>query len=71
MDEYKDCLIIYKTGKGIVLRATKLTVQNADKFAVVYDGENIMAMVPFAEIKTIIFCQKIEADKMVEILTNG
>ena len=68
MDEYKDCVIVYKSGKGIVLRATRLTVQNADKFAVVYDGESVMAIVPFEEIKTILFCHMSEAEKLMEIL---
>ena len=50
-------MIVYKNGKGIVLRATKLTVENSDKMVVAYNGDEIMAIVPFAEIKTIVFAE--------------
>ena len=70
MEEYKDCVIVYKTGKGLCLRATKLTVHNADKFAVVWDNDNVMAIVPFAEIKTILFCDITDAEKLLETLCN-
>ena len=68
MDRYKDCVIVYKSGKGVVLRATKLTVQNADKFAVVYDGDSVMAIIPFSEIRTVLFCDVTDADKLIEVL---
>jgi hypothetical protein len=68
---YKDCVIIYKTGKGITLRATSLTVENRDKMIVVYDGNDIMAIVPFDEIKTVLFCDVVDAEKLCEILMGG
>ena len=68
---YKDCVIIYKTGKGVVLRATKLTVVNEDKVFIVYDGSDVMAIVPFDEIKTVLFCNIADVEKLCEILTGG
>lgn len=69
--EYKDCVIVYKTGKGVVLRATRLTVVNDDKVFIVYDGSDVMAIVPFDEIKTVLFCNIADAEKLCEILTGG
>lgn len=69
--KHKDCIIVYKSGKGIALRATRLTVENSDKMAVVYNGEELMAIVPLAEIKTIIFadCGDYEAvNSMIEAI---
>lgn len=66
--EYKDCVIIYKTGKGVVLRATKLTVVNEDKVFIVYDGSDVMAIVPFDEIKTVLFCDMADAKELCEVL---
>lgn len=52
----KDCVIVYKNGKGIALRATRMTVEDADGMMVtVYDDNGLMAIVPLAEIKTVIF----------------
>lgn len=53
--EHKDCIIVYKNDKRIALRATRLTVENSDKMVVVYNGEELMAIVPLAEIKTVVF----------------
>ena len=69
--EYKDCVIIYKTGNGISLRATRLTVENKDKMIVVYNGNDIMAIVPFDEIKTVLFCDMADAEKLCEVLKGG
>ena len=70
--DYKDCIIVYKTGKGIRLRATKLTVLNADKFAIVYNGDDVMAIVPFDEIKTIMFCDMADAQALMDVIgANG
>ena len=63
---------MYKNAKGIALRATKLTVENSDKMVVVYNGDKIMAIVPFAEIKTIVFadCGDYKAvNSMIEAIT--
>ena len=68
---YKDCVIIYKTGKGIVLRATRLTVENKDKMIAVYDGNDIMAIVPFDEIKTVLVCDMANAEELCEVLKDG
>ena len=65
---YKDCVIIYKTGKGLKLRATKMTVVNEDKVFIVYDGPNVMAIVPFSEIRTVLFCDVTDADELIEVL---
>ncbi len=65
---YKDCVIIYKTGKGVVLRAAKLTVVNEDKVFIVYNGYDVMAIVPFDEIKTGLFCNMADAEKLCEVL---
>lgn len=65
---YKDCVIIYKTGKGLKLRATKLTVVNDDKVFIVFDGSDVMAIVPFDEIKTVLFCDVADAEKLCELL---
>ena len=70
--EHKDCIIVYKSGKGIALRATGLTVVNSDKMVVVCNGDEIMAIVPLAEIKTIIFadCGDYETvNSMIEAIT--
>ena len=68
---YKDCVIIYKTGKGLKLRATKMTVVNEDKVFIVFDGSNVMAIVPFDEIKTVLFCDMADAEKLCEVLKGG
>lgn len=68
---YKDCVIIYKTGNGLVLRATELTVVNENKVFIVYDGSNVMAIVPFDEIKTVLFCDMADAEKLCEALKDG
>lgn len=65
---YKDCVIIYKTGKGLKLRATKLTAVNDDKVFIVFDGSDVMAIVPFDEIKTVLFCDVADAEKLCELL---
>ena len=65
---YKDCVIIYKTGKGLKLRATKLTVVNEDKVFIVFDGSDVMAIIPFDEIKTVLFCDMADAEKLCEVL---
>ena len=66
--EYKECVIIYKTGKGVVLRATRLTVVNEDKVFIVYDGSDVMAIIPFSEIRTMLFCDVADAEKLCEVL---
>lgn len=53
--DHKDCIIVYKNGKGIALRATRLTVENADKLITVFNYDDLMAIVPLDEIKTVIF----------------
>ena len=60
--EYKDCIIVYKNGEGISLRATRLTVENADKLITVYNGDDLMAIVPLDEIKTVVFADCGSAD---------
>lgn len=65
---YKDCVIIYKTGKGLKLRATRLTVVNEDKVFIVFDGSDVMAIVPFDEIRTVLFCDVTDADELIEVL---
>jgi len=65
---YKDCIIIYKTGNGFKLRATKLTVVNEDKVFIVFDGSDVMAIIPFDEIKTVLFCDMADAEKLCEVL---
>lgn len=69
--DYKDCVIIYKTGKGLALRATKMTVVNEDKVFIVYDGSDVMAIIPFSEIKTVLFCDMADAEKLCEALKDG
>ena len=65
---YKDCVIIYKTGKGLKLRATKLTVVNEDKVFIVFDGSDVMAIIPFSEIRTVLFCDVTDEDELIEAL---
>ena len=65
---YKDCVIIYKTGMGIKLRATKLTVVNEEKVFIVYDGSDVMAIVPFSEIKTMLFCDAADMEMLCKVL---
>jgi hypothetical protein len=65
---YKDCVIIYKTGKGLKLRATKLTVVNEDKIFIVFDGSDVMAIIPFDEIRTVLFCDVADADELCKVL---
>lgn len=66
--EYKDCVIIYKTGMGLKLLATKLTVVNEDKVFIVYDGSDVMAIIPFSEIKTVLFCNAADAETLCKVL---
>lgn len=73
MGEYRDCVIVYKHGKGIALRATRLTVENSDGLITVYDGDDLMAIVSLSEIKTVVFadcggCDSIQA--MIEAISN-
>jgi len=72
--EHRDCIIVYKNGKGISLRATRLTVENAYKMITVYNGDDLMAVVPLDEVKTVIFadCGDVENIKaMIEAITAG
>ena len=55
------------------MRATRLTVENAEGLITVYNGNDLMAVVPLAEIKTVVFadcgdCDSIEA--MIEAISN-
>ena len=66
--DYKDCIIVYKTGKGICLRATKLTVLNIVYSRQVCHGDDVMAIVPFDEIKTIMFCDMADAQALMDVI---
>ena len=66
--EYKDCVIIYKTGMGIKLRATKLTVVNEDKVFIVYDGSDVIGIFPFSEIKTVLFSDMVDIETLCKVL---
>ena len=70
--EHGDCIIVYKNGKGISLRATRLAVENTDKMITVYNGEDLMAIAPLDEVKTAIFadCGDVENIKaMIEAIS--
>ncbi len=69
--DYKDCVIIYKSGIGITLRATRLTVVNEDKVFIVYDGSEVMAIVPFSEIKTMLFCDVADAETLCKAVSGA
>lgn len=72
--EHKDCIIVYKHGKGIALRATRLTVENAEGLITVYNGDDIMAIVPLSEIKTVVFADCGDArnvQSMIEAISNN
>lgn len=66
--EHKDCIIVYKHGKGVVLRATRLTVENQEGLIVVYDGDDLMAIVPLAEIKTVVFANCGDAESIERLI---
>lgn len=70
----KDCVIVYKNGKGIALRATRMLVQDAEGMMVtVYNGDDLMAIVPLAEIKTVVFadCGDVYSiQAMIEAISN-
>ena len=71
--DYKDCIIVYKHGKGIALRATRLTVENKDGMIIVFNGDDIMALVPLTEIKTVVFadCADYDTQKsIIEAISN-
>lgn len=71
--DHKDCIIVYKHGKGIALRATRLTVENAEGLITVYNGDDLMAIVPLAEIKTVVFADFGDVDSiqaMIEAISN-
>ena len=53
--EYRDCIIVYKDGQAIILKANRLAIENEKKFAYVYDNESVMAIVALDEIKTVLF----------------
>ena len=65
---YKDCVIIYNTGKGVRLRATKITVVSEDSVFIVYDHSDVMAIIPFSEIKTVLFCDAMDAETLCEVI---
>jgi len=53
--------------------ATRLTVENAEGMITVYNGDDLMAIVPLAEIKTVVFadcgdCDNIQS--MIEAISN-
>lgn len=67
---YRDCLIVYQNGKAVRMRATKLTVKNGEKYAIIYDGEAVIAVVPLDAIKTILFCDIADTQEIVDAI-NG
>ena len=55
------------------MRATRLTVENKEGVIIVFNGDDIMALVPLAEVKTVVFAdcgdyQSIQA--MIEAISN-
>lgn len=46
-------------------------MENKDKMIVVYNGNDIMAIVPLDEIKTVLFCDMADAEKLCEVLKGG
>ena len=71
--EYRDCIIVYKSGQAIILKANRLAIENEKKFAYVYDNENVMAIVALDEIKTVLFADMgdAEAAKAMVDAING
>lgn len=65
---HKDCIIVYRNGKSIRLRATSVPV--GDAIATVYENGSVMAVVPLDLIKTILFCDIADAQTIVDAI-NG
>lgn len=68
--EHGDCIIVYKNGKGISLRATRLAVENTDRMITVYNGVDLMAVVPLDEVKTVIFADCGDAENIKEMIES-
>ncbi len=67
---YKDCIIVTKGNKSIVLQATKLTVQNNDQIIVIYDDEDIKCIFSMSGIKAVIFAY-IGDEQMVQNIIDA
>ena len=67
-EEYKDCIIALKHGKGVRLAATGVSFETNDKMVVVWDKSDIMAVVPFDEIRCLLFAHSYDPDELLEAI---
>ena len=70
-EEYKDCIIALKYGKGIRLTATGVSMEMNDKMVVVWDKSDIMAVVPFDEIRCVLFAHSYDPDELLGAIGGG
>lgn len=70
MDIRKDCIIVYQSGAAVMLRATRLTIDNKETLATIFDGNEIMAVIPITEVKTIILADCADAKEIIAAI-NG
>ena len=68
--DYRDCIIVYKSGQAIILKANRLAIENEKKFVYVYDNENVMAIVALDEIKTVLFADTCGSE-MTQIILDA
>ena len=68
--DYKDCIIIYKNGSAVTLRANKLTACSEKNVVYVYDNDSIIAIINMEYVKTVLFDVCGDAQAMVDAI-NG
>ena len=66
---YKDCIIVTNDNEGVMLRATRMTVDNGENFLWIYDGENLMGAFNTEQIKAAIL-MSIDDPHMVNMLMD-
>lgn len=70
-EDYKDCIIALKHGKGVRLAATGVSMEMNEKMVVVWDKSDIMAIVPFDEIRCALFAHSYDPDELLEAIGGG
>ncbi len=67
-EEYKDCIIALKHGKGVRMSATGVSIEMNEKMVVVWDNATIMAVVPFDEIRCVLFAHSYDPNELLEAI---
>ena len=67
-EKYKDCIIELKHGKGVRMSATGVSIEMNEKMVIVWDMATIMAVVPFDEIRCVLFAHSCDPDELLEAI---